>query len=581
VQERLPRDANEAVRIRVVERCNIEEIYIVPTIDSMVQDESNPENENRYVTRRAYYMGQGLPSNKAYSFIAYATTDPRDQSTVLVIMNAQPMESDLDMFEVDEDTHIKLVELFQTDSPYDKLVDIAEDHAIHTTHIYGRPDLHIMIDLSYHSILQFSLDGIELVKGWVELLVVGDTRTGKGYVAENLRKFYNAGDIISGENLTSAGLVGGLHKLGDHWSLVWGKIPLQDRRLVILDECGGLSTMDIAKLSRVRSEGIAEITKIVTEKTWARTRLIWLGNPRAGRTGTSASISDYNYGVECVTDLIGTMEDIARFDAVLIVAKNEVDNDLINKSHPIETPRKYPRELCQAVLMWAWSRKSDQVKWHENAEKLLYKMSISLAQQFTSRIPLIQGEDIRYKLGRIATAIAARTYSTEDGMTLEVMDKHVTCAYNVLFNIYSKSCCGYLHMSETELERERFEHATEVKNLIMQNIPNKGTLYTFIEGMLNTRALSLADIIDYTDWDVFQAKSIISQLLKYMALRKQNAFYLKQDAFILFLREWKNDLIQAKHSSMVKDSLQYSDTLDVEVEPETLMIESDVNVVSE
>jgi hypothetical protein len=554
IKSKIPDFGGEIMGIKIEEYIVIEEISIAPYINTFTDDHAEYV-DYQHVTQRAYYLGTSLSPNRGYTFLGYTMRDPSNGETLLMIVEAIPIESDIDGYEIEADIHDALCKTFQTTEPYQKLTDIAQEHAYHDTHIYGRDDLHICMDLVYHSVLAFSLDGITIPKGWLELLVMGDTRTGKGFVAEGLRKLYGAGEIASGENLTLPGLLGALQQFNNYWALKWGKLPLQDRRLVILDECSSLTQETIASLSRVRSEGIVEITKVVTETTYARTRLIWLGNPRIAKRGTPNMISDFQHGIESIISLIGTMEDIARFDMVLIVARDEVDSRLINKAHETPTVRKYPVHLCRALVRWVWSRTADHVFWEDEAKKQLYQMSLALPEQFTSRIPLIQREDIRYKLARIAVAVAGRTYSTDDGVRLIVKKEHVTCAYNFLSAIYSKACCGYRQLSESELEHERFEYAEQTQKLLAENIKDLDTRIVFIEGLLGNKALAMYDFCEYTGWDIFTAKSIVFQLLKFGALKRQQAFYVKQPAFTQLLQNWHTALKQQQNDRVIDIAL--------------------------
>jgi DNA replicative helicase MCM subunit Mcm2 (Cdc46/Mcm family) len=169
----------------------------------------------------------------------------------------------------------------------------------------------------------------------LDILVLGDTRCGKGYVAQGLSRHYGLGDIASGDSCSFAGLVGGLQQIRNSWRITWGLLPLNNNRLVIIDEASSMSPDDIARMSRIRSEGVAEIVKIIRESTQANTRLIWLANPRSGRP-----ILSYNTGVQAVKELVGAVEDISRFDIVLTLATNEVPSEVINAVVSGETDDK-------------------------------------------------------------------------------------------------------------------------------------------------------------------------------------------------------------------------------------------------
>ena len=196
----------------------------------------------------------------------------------------------------------------------EKLNDIYGDLSINITGIYNRTNLHLAIDLVYHSPLQFYFGKKLIEKGYPEVLIIGDTRCGKSETSKKLVGHYRLGARSSGENTTPAGLIGGLHQVRTGWRISWGRIPLNDGRLLFIDEVSGILEEEIAKMSDLRSSGIAEVTKIQTERTLARTRLVWLSNPRS-----TDSINNFGSGTKIIENLIGKPEDIARFDFVVSV----------------------------------------------------------------------------------------------------------------------------------------------------------------------------------------------------------------------------------------------------------------------
>jgi hypothetical protein len=375
-----------------------------------------------------------------------------------------------------------------------------------------------------------------LKKGWLEVLILGDTRTGKGFVTENLAVHYRAGEVVSGENVSVAGLIGGVQHLGDKWTLVWGKLPLADRRLIVLDEASSLSYTDISKLSRIRSEGVAEITKIVSEKTTARTRLIWLANPRPKQNDITRTLADYNYGIESVPELVGATEDIARFDFVLNVGHNDVPSDIINSSHMEQGTLKYTSELCHKLVMWVWSRKPEQVIFEKGVVEYTMQLSREIASQFTSKIPLIQIEDVRFKIARIGAATAGRVFSTYDGEMLVVKKEHVKYAYDYLVEIYSKPVCGYAQLSSVDQERRTLADTDAIYNILT----DAGEHYhSLINGLLEHRQLRAQDLCDYANLDLYQARAIMSELVRLRAIIKEYSWYVKKPAFKTYLRKLK------------------------------------------
>jgi 5S rRNA maturation endonuclease (ribonuclease M5)/uncharacterized protein (DUF2384 family) len=529
----VPKNA-KSVSVMIVDTMNVEELYLIPSVDQQA-------DQGPYTMRQAYYVGHGIETNKVYNFEGITLPSPRSQIATHLFNEAEPSETDIETFKLSEGQIDTMREVFTPDGDvHDKLEAIASDMAAHITKIYGRPDMHMMVDLVFHSPLQFEFDGKMLRKGWLECLILGDTRTGKGSVVEGLGQHYRAGEMVSGESVSLAGLIGGVQKLGDRWTLVWGKAVLNDRRLVTIDEATGLSTSDISKMSRIRSEGIAEITKIVSEKTTARTRLIWLANPRPAFESTRPrTLADYNYGIEAVPELIGAAEDVARFDMVLIVAQNEVASKDINKAHKAVGETGYPSDLCHSLLMWSWSRKPEHITFDDEVVKLAYNAADDLGKKFSSAVCLIQAEDVRYKLARIAAAAAARTFSSPDGIRLVVKREHMVFAYNFLHYIYSKPCCGYAQLSAALAERSTLRDPKAVVKILQQAGPQ---LRDLIEGLLEHRKITPSDLADFAAIDGFAAKSITSELVRERAIIKEHFYYVKKPAFKAFLEKYKEHL---------------------------------------
>lgn len=518
--------------ITVLDSINVEEVYLIPAVDQ--HNEPGP-----YTIRRCYYVGHGLLTNQVYDFIAYTVPHPKTQNATHILTKATPAQTSIDAFKMTPALFKRLKETFQTDDIHAKVDDIASQMAEHVTHIYGRDDLHTAVDLVFHSVLEFVFDGVRVGKGWLEALILGDTRTGKGYVAEGLCRHFGVGELLSGENITLAGLVGGIQRANDRYILTWGKIPLSDRRLVIIDECSSLSYNDITRLSRIRSEGIAEVTKIISEKTTARTRLIWVGNPRPSADNVPRMLSSYNYGIDAVNELIGTSEDVARFDYVLIVAKGEVASKEINKKHTPSSKLRYDSDICNALVTWAWSRRAEHIVFDSDVSVWTLRASQDLGQRFTPRVCLIQAEDVRFKLLRIACAVAARTFSTDDGEHLRVTREHVVFAYTFLHHLYQKDACGYAQLSAIEHERNILRHPTALR----KSLERYGdAVEDLIDGLLEHRTVAPCDIADYAGIDIFQARSLISELVRFRAIVKEHSYYVKRPPFKKFLQAMKNEM---------------------------------------
>jgi hypothetical protein len=275
--------------------------------------------------------------------------------------------------------------------------------------------------------------------------------------------------------MSFAGIVGGVQQIDGRWHLTWGAVPMNDRRLVILDEVSGLRDNIIDQMSSIRSSGIAQITKISSEQTSARTRLIWVSNPADG----SMIADSPNVGMGALRSVVPNAEDIARFDFVTATAQGEVPVTVMNSDYsPLYDP-SYTSEECEMLIKWAWSLTKNDVVISEKADKTSRELAEQLGKRYIPDPPLIQAENVRVKLLRIAAAIAARTFSANKAGKLVVNAEHVHDAMRFLDMIYAQESMGYGRMSQrairaTTMARERKEvcksYLLEHKDDVLQTL---------------------------------------------------------------------------------------------------------------
>jgi hypothetical protein len=423
------------------------------------------------------------------------------------------LETSLDRMDMDSDT-IRDLRRFQPregQSPLYQVAAIAKELEEHVTHIYGRPQLHAAIDLVFHSALGFSLAGHPLRRGWLDLLVVGDTRTGKSEVASRIVDFYRAGEVVECESASFAGIIGGLQQYGSskEWAVTWGAVPINDRRLVVLDEVSGLDPSEIAEMSSVRSSGTAQLTKIKQEETLARTRLIWMGNPRVG------SLKDVTYGVQAIQPLIGSPEDVARFDIAMSLRAGEVNAKEMNRRH-VPGKLHYPADSCNLLIRWAWSRTADQIIWMPGAEDEVFKHAVDMGKRYIEEPPLVQVANVREKIARIAVALAIRTFSTDrSGERVLIRRVHVRDAVRFMDLLYRMEGFGYAERSRQIISerKEAEQHAQRIKKYMYE----KPQLAEFLRGTGSFRRQDLEEILNIDRED---ANQIISFLWSKKMVRK-------------------------------------------------------------
>ena len=519
--------------LEVLKSRNVEEILISPYID--YEDTFKVGNDTEYTLQRAFFVAgenRTLKANSSYEMKGVMTPDPWQQHVTFLFLEAEPRKRSHIDFKIEPELRNQL-KIFRPEAGQsigEKLTHIGDCLTDHVTHILGRNDLLLALDLVFHSVGSFFFQGVKIGKGWTECLVLGDTRTGKSEAAMCLVAHYGLGEIIFGENTSYAGLVGGMQQAQGKWSITWGKIPLNDGGLLIIDEASGLAIDAISQMSGIRTSGIAEITKIQTERTRARTRLIWLSNPRSGRP-----LRTYSYGVEAIPELIGTSEDIARFDYAISCASNEVPPELINQVRAVgEMPENpYISKLCHALILWAWSRTTEQVQFSDAAVKAALNAAIEMGKEYSTRIPLVESANHRIKIAKIAAALAARLFSTDEtGELLLVEEDHILFARNLLDEFYSSPSFDYRGYSRKEIvDTETASANLENMQQYLKNSPLIANIFQ------RQNYIRVKNLEEQTDIDYDAAKGHISNLIKWGMIEYTPNGYRKTPAFIEILRK--------------------------------------------
>lgn len=493
-------------------------------------DHSDGSKAESYKNIRITSVGRhDTLANNSVEVVGALHANPRAQTNEFLAWEISRTQTSVDHFEVTS-RNVALMERFQTTGrPLKKLRAIAEELSSHVTKIVGRPQMHALMDLTFHSVLAFKFAGQVVGRGWLDTLVIGDTRTGKSEAAEGLVRHYGAGEVVGGESASFAGLVGGLQQLGGkEWAVTWGVIPINHRRLVVIDEASGLSHQEIGAMSDVRASGFAKLTKIQQEVTLAQTRLLWLSNPR------DAKMSDYTYGVDAIPPLIGNNEDVARFDMAMAVALGDIPSSIINQ--PREAGElTYTSEACHALLMWAWTRKPDQIIWAPKAEAAVFAAANDMGSRYTEDPPLVQAANIRIKIARVAIALAARLFSTDDSHErLIVKPEHVEDAVAFMDSLYGMEVFGYAERSKERLgDRTAAEgEEQEIKKYLTQ----RTGLAKFLRNAAKFRRQDLEEILNVSRED---ANSTINMLWEARMLRKENADIKVEPTLHKILREMR------------------------------------------
>lgn len=432
-----------------------------------------------------------IPTVK-YNFVACRVTDPRTQQNYYVIKQAETVQSAIGKCTPET------IEYFKACAEHcNSAMDLIDCHYSKwetAVGIEGRPDLFGAVLLTFASVTEIPWKG-GILKGWLDSMVIGDTRTGKSQLAQRFVKQIQMGSYINGENARRTGVIGGVQRNGDSWIITWGAIPMNDKGLLVIDEASGLEVEDIKELSATRSSGAVTINKIAKGEARARTRLIWLSNPRSGR-----NIEDFYWkGYGAFTEYIPVVEDQARFDLVLSAARDDVGELKGLRNEPLDEV-KY-RDL----FSYAWTVEKDDVIISKETTEEVIQVVKELSADFEGG-PLVVGVAVHEKLLRLSCAFAVLCGSIV-GDRLIVQPKHVRYAQEFLVETLTKPTLDYKSFIEESkrAQRQRSKNIEFVKALVTQ--------YPAIKILLGAQRFRGGQVQEILGVERGEASKIISELL--------------------------------------------------------------------
>ena len=436
--------------------------------------------ESSFESRYGIYMYTDFRLNATlkYNFEACRVTDPRTQKNYYMIRSAE----NLGMLRpvVNEDNFEKFRKVARESSNFQELIDTYYNEWMPALAIEGRPDLFGALILTYCSVTEIPWQA-GIIKGWLDTMVIGDTRTGKSQMAQRLVKTLGMGGYINGENARRTGVIGGVQRFGDSWVITWGAIPMNDRGLLIIDEASGLEVDDIKDLSSTRSSGAVTLNKIVKGEARARTRLIWLSNPRSGR-----NLADFYWkGYGAFQEFIPVAEDQARYDLVLTAAREDID--VLDGIDSEVQPKVEPWiDLFNA----AWGLPAEDIIFPQGFKAKVREVSHRINDEYGGG-PLIVGVAVHEKLLRICCAVAVLCGEIHEGK-LYVSEKHLEWAYEFL---------------KMTLEKKSFAYADYIREFKRAQ-SKKTENISFIRGLLSVHP-ALRILLSSSSFKGFQFQEIL------------------------------------------------------------------------
>ena len=480
----------KSVVAEALEVTNVQK-FIFQETASFVEGLEDSSSDTRY--GMYMYTDYRLQPTAKYNFEACRVTDPRNQKNYYVIRNAENVHATLPV--LGDGTFEKFRKAAEGCATPFELMQKYYNEWLACLSIEGRLDLFGSILLAYASVTEIPWN-FGVIKGWLDMIVMGDTRTGKSQMAQRMVRELGMGGYINGENSRVTGVIGGVQKIADSWMITWGAIPMNDKGLLFIDEASGLSVDDIKDLSSTRSSGAVTLNKIVKGEARARTRLVWLSNPRSGR-----NVAEFYWkGFGAFQEYIPVVEDQARYDLVLTAAREDID-----VLDGIEATSMPQTELWRALFSVAWNLTSDQIKFSKDFKQAMRDTAHKLNDDYGGG-PLVVGVAVHEKLLRLSCAMAVLCGDVYDG-NLQVTTKHLDWAQQWLRYTLEKPSLSYgaYVREKRRAEQKKQENINWIKAQL--------ELHPALKSLLTASSFKGYQITEILGIDRTDASKLLSELL--------------------------------------------------------------------
>ncbi|MEM5855311.1 MAG: ATP-binding protein, partial [Candidatus Aenigmatarchaeota archaeon] len=365
---------------------------------------------------KVYYTG--IPKEvKRIEIVAYPFKNPRNNEIEFLAREINPLSDEFTSLKITKEDHLKFIQYFRDNPRFDLVIENQV-----APHIVGRNFEKLSLLLTLHSPYEiFDVFNSRKIRGCLRSVWIGDTKTGKTEIGKDITYlFYKIGEIVFGETSSRAGLTYTIDT--DSRTIIWGAIPLNDRKFLFIDGIHSITEEEIEQMREVLEQEMVKVSRSVSGERLARVRLIATLNPR------NPPMRNYYYKLKALMDtrVFNDPIDLTRWDIFIPFTLEDVPGDLIAEAKPKERP--IPVEIFKKHILWAWSLDANKIRYSETAKERIVEFSKELYKWVSSNYPLIHA-GVRDTLTRLSVAFACLYHSiSEDFGYLEVKEEHVVKA---------------------------------------------------------------------------------------------------------------------------------------------------------
>ena len=446
---------------------NLQTIYKVS-----VADVANENDEKASEFTIDVYAKQPLEIGNIYEITYKLYPHPKQGRKTIAV--AEKIEETNYDFDVNNETYIQSLEKFKAKGYIgNKINELYESARCHIAP-YLNKDLWFLMDLVFNSPLDITYN--KTIRGALDVFVLGDTRTGKSETSRALKDLYDFGEVVPLKTSTVASLIGGTDDKLKRTKL--GVLPRYHKELVVMEEFSGAPLDFIKTLTEIRSSSMVKIYRVAGDiQAPCKIRMITISNP-ISENNNLMSLSNFPNGIEPINELIKSPEDIARYDAFILVPRVE------KLSNPFDTMTneeyKIDKESYRHKSKWIKSLTEENVKISDELGSYIFEQSIKLNNMFESSFTLF-GSETDKKIARLSSALACMLCSTNDYKHVIVTKEHVDYIIEFIKHIYDNQI---FRLKEFADEEKSYNVVVEEDTRQLEKIYPKNV--TFIDFLANT-----------------------------------------------------------------------------------------------
>jgi len=459
------------ITVEETKTSTVKKLRIKPLVTTIVEDKNGnlvDEQGNEYKHYDIFLEQnevQSLEAGKEVEVIGKIIPDPKSQKVTLIATKIFKLEDESYSIENIK----KLREFYHMKSTTERVSWFADEFQNYSK-VIKRQSITIAGIFSFFSCLVFEFEG-KRYPGWVKSIIIGDSTTGKSETLKRLVLLFKSGQVISAETASIVGLTAtASQSAGNQWFVEWGVLPLNDKRLLVIDGAHKLSKEHWDTIAETERDGILNIQKASKGKTHARTRQVKVMNPIGDDYKTTKAMKSFFYPVQAIVNSL-QIQSIARQDVAVFV----VDN-VSSSERNVRCELKYDKiiECYEDLLKLVWLQKYDII-FEEDAINTILEEATILENLFKDEdVPLITN-DQKIKLARLGISIANFCISFNSNFTeLRVTREHIEFVSNYIQKNYFESGLDKLSKINADVKVDReliYTIVCDVKLLLENHVP--------------------------------------------------------------------------------------------------------------